>query len=244
MSLPNFNPANQGSFSGVITEVLKNYGLQLENSMPAVVQSYDRQKNTVLVTPAINVETTGGEFIQREAIELPVHVLGGGGIILSMPLVAGDTGWIIAGDRDIALFKQSLAVSNPNTRRQHKYSFGFFIPDKVNGISVSQADEDKFVIQTLDGKTKITLKKEEVIVKTDGEVEVEAESSIKAKTDGTLTAEAQSATITASTVTINGDVVVNGSITSTAATIGGVEYNGHVHVSAAAGVDTSAAKNP
>lgn len=239
MSLPNYNPANQGSLSGVLKEVLKNFGLQLECSTPAVVQSYNRQTNTVLVQPAINIETTGGEMIPRDTIELPVHCPFGGGIIMSFPLSEGDTGWIIAGDRDIALFKQSLSVSNPNTRRQHRYSFGFFVPDKVNGISISQQDENKFVLQTIDGKTKITLTKEEVKIKTDGEVEVEAEKGIKAKTDATLTAEAQSATITASTVTINGNVVVNGTLTAS-----GIEMTTHVHVSSGAGSDSSGPKNP
>ena len=240
---PNYNPANQGSLSGVLSEVLKNYGLQLECSMPAVVKSFDRAKNTAFVIPAINIEKTDGTFLQREAIELPVHTIGGSGIVLSTNLVQGDTGWIIAGDRDIALFKQSLAVSNPNTRRQHRYSFGFFLPDKVSGFTVSDSDKSKFVIQTLDGSTKITITNGEVQIVTDGTISAECKD-ISVTASGNLTAEAQSATITASTVTINGNVVVNGTVTATAAVIGGVEYNSHVHVSSVAGTNTSAAISP
>lgn len=219
MSRPNYNPANKNSLSGVIEEVLKNFGLQLENCMPAIVKSYDRANNIVSVQPAINIITTENESFSRDIIKLPVFSFGGGGIVIQSPLVEGNTGWIIAGDRDISLFKQSLSVSNPNTFRTHKLSFGFFIPDKVKGISVS--DSDCMVIQTLDGSTAITLK--------DGE--------IKIKTSGNLTAEANNATITASgnvsitspTTNITGNLVVSGTITGSDCLAGTISLLTHIH---------------
>lgn len=233
MSLPNYNPANADSLAGVLKEVLKNYGLSFECSMPAVVKSYDRTRNVALVQPAIRIKKTTGETVDREAIELPVHCPSGGDIVLSFPLKQGDTGWIIAGDRDIALFKQSLTISNPNTNRQHRLAFGFFLPDKVNGINISQDNANDFVIQTLDGATKIVL----------------GTSKVDVVTNGTLTGTCNSATITASqvdivgNVSITGTLAVSGAATAAEFTAGGIPYSSHVHTSSGSGYDTGTPKN-
>ena len=197
MALPNYNPSNKSTMSGVIAEVLKNFGLSLENCLPAVVVSYDRTNNIVEVQPAINTILTDGTAQPRDTIQLPVHLFGGAGIVISTPLSAGDTGWIIAGDRDIALFKQSLGVSNPNTYRTHKYSFGFFVPDKIKGITVAGGDDNALTIQTLDGTTRISL----------------MAGSVKVVSSNTVSVESTSLTITSPTVSIIGDLVVSGTIT-------------------------------
>ena len=236
---PNYNASNQFSMAGILEEVLKNYSLTLENCLPAVVVSHDRAANTVVVTPAIKTISTDGEANQRANITLPVHVFGGGGIVISTPLKQGDTGWIVACDRDITLFKQSLKVSNPNTYRTHKLSFGFFIPDKVKGFTVSGGDTNAFLIQTLDGSTKIAL--------SDGLVEIKTGGDIKAECTN-LTITASSCKITATTdiigdTTITGNLSVSSAITATGAITGtgvkditipaGVTLGTHTHGSPA-----------
>lgn len=197
--LPNYNESNTSSLSGILEEVLKNYSLNLENVLPAVVVSHDRATNTVVVTPAINMIGTDGEPIQRANLTLPVHVFGGGGIVISAPLQAGDTGWIIASDRDITLFKQSLKVSNPNTYRTHKFAFGFFMPDKIKGFTVQSGDDSAFLIQTLDGSTRIAL----------------SDGLVKIKTGGDIQADCSSLTITASSCKITGETEITGNTTIT-----------------------------
>lgn len=207
---PNYNASNQSSMSGILEEVLKNYSLNLENCMPAVVVSHDRTNNTVIVTPAINMITTDGEPMQRANITLPVHIFGGGGIIISTPLKEGDAGWIVACDRDITLFKQSLKVSNPNTYRTHKLSFGFFIPDKVKGFTVQSGDSNAFLIQTLDGSTRIALSDGLVKIKTGGDVVAECTN---------LTITASNCKITAMTDII-GDTTITGNLSVSGAIVG------------------------
>ena len=197
MSLPNYNPSNTTSLSGVLAEVLKNFGLSMENCMPAVVVSYDRATNIVEVQPAINTILTNGTTQPRDTIRLPVHTLGGAGLVVSVPLTAGNTGWIVAGDRDIALFKQSLGVSNPNTYRTHKYSFGFFIPDKIKGVTIASGDDDALTIQTLDGTTRISLKS----------------GSVKVVSSNAVTVDSTSLTITSPTVSIIGETTITGDLT-------------------------------
>lgn len=222
---PNYNESNQSSWAGILEEVLKNFALTQENCLPAVVVSHDRTNNTVTVTPAINTIGTDGTASQRANITLPVHIFGGGGIVISAPLKAGDTGWIIAGDRDITLFKQSLKVSNPNTYRTHKLAFGFFIPDKVKGFTVSGGDESAFLIQTLDGSTKIALSDGKVQIKTGGNIEAECSN---------LTITASSCKITAETeitgnVNITGDLTATGTITGTTDVIAAT-FSGKSHI--------------
>lgn len=219
MSLPNYNPSNSDTLSGVIAEVLKNFGLSLENCIPAVVVSYDRTNNVAVVKPAINTILTDGTPQERDTIKLPVHILGGGGLVVSVPLSSGDTGWIIAGDRDISLFKQSLGVSNPNTYRTHKFSFGFFIPDKIKGVSISSEDSSALTIQTLDGTTKISIES--------GKINIVSSAS--------LTINAPNVNITGN-AEITGDLTVTGTITGqtdvVAGTISGLS---HTHGGVTAG---------
>lgn len=211
MGLPNYNPSNADSLSGVIAEVLKNFSLSLENCMPAVVLSYDRANNTVEVQPAINTILTDGKEQARDVLRLPVHILGGNGIVITAPLKKGDTGWIIAGDRDISLFKQSLKVSNPNTYRTHKLGFGFFIPDKIKGVSVANEDENALTIQTLDGNTKISIQS--------GKVKIVSSDTIEASCSD-LTINGASVSINGES-TITGNVLIDGNLTVTGTIIHG-----------------------
>lgn len=230
MSQASYNPADKNSLSGVIQEVLRNYSLSLENCIPAVVVSHDRATNTVIVQPAINSVLTDGTPQARDKIKLPIHIFGGGGVVISAPLNAGDTGWIIAGDRDISLFKQSLAISNPNTYRTHKFSFGFFIPDKIKGFSVQSGDEGAFLIQTLDGTTRIAL--------SDGLIKVVSKSDVNVESPN-LTITGQNVSITGTT-TITGDLTVSGTITGQTDVIAaGISGKAHVHGGVTSGNATS-----
>ncbi len=224
--VPNFNPANRDNLSGVILEVLKNFSLSLENCLPAIVVSHDRVKNTVIVQPAINTILTSGNAQARDNIEIPVHIFGGGGVIISAPLKEGDTGWIIACDRDIALFKQSLTISNPNTYMTHKFSFGFFVPDKIKGFTVQEGEDNAFLIQTLDGTTRLALSDGIIKIASKEDVEVECVN---------LTATADNVIINGNTH-INGNLTVTGPITSQTDVISGtISGKLHTHSGVTAG---------
>lgn len=257
---PNYNPASKTNLPGIIDQVLKTFSLKLENCIPAVVLSHNRNKNTVVVRPAINSVLTDGTPQERNSIELPVHILGSNGVIISAPLQPGDTGWIIAADRDTTLFLQSLKTSNPNTYRTHQFSFGFFIPDKISGFTVQNGNENAFLIQTLDGTTRITLEsgKIEIISTTDVKVQCD-KLDAKATTSATLetdkldakattsaTLETETLTLKATNVIIEGtiqhtgDMTISGTITAATDVLGGgISLKTHTHTSAAPGVPTS-----
>ena len=99
---------------------------------------------------------TYDEVSKEPLSNIPVLTLCGGGIVLSFPVKAGDTGWLIAADRNISIFKQNLVESAPNDYRKHQYEDSFFIPDKINDINIT--DADTFYIQTLTGLTSFNFK--------------------------------------------------------------------------------------
>ena len=156
-SLPSYNPSDACSAEGGMN-IFKNYLLKLlECAIPCVVQGYDFSTNTVTVLPAVKMALTTGEYMQRSVIKLTAWKFHIGGFQIHYPIKTGDTGWIIAGDYDTNLFKQEKTVSDPNTYQKHKYQFGFFIPDAINGFNVSQDDKDRLVLQNEAGTEKISI---------------------------------------------------------------------------------------
>lgn len=156
-SLPSYNLSDTQSFEGGL-RIFQNHLLKLiEHCIPCVVQSYDANTNMVTVMPAIKMALTTGEYMQRSVIKVTAWKLHGGGFQIHYPIKAGDTGWLIAGDTDTSLFRQEKSISDPNTYQKHKYQFGYYLPDKINGFNVSDDDKERLVLQNDAGTEKISI---------------------------------------------------------------------------------------
>lgn len=158
----------------------------LQTCVPAIVkQVVDR--GTVIATPAVQQIGPNWENVPWADIKLPVHTPCGAGVLISCPVAVGDTGWIVAGDLDPSLFFKNLEPAKQNTLQRHKYQFGFFMPDKINGANISADDDGALVIAA--GGTKISIKS--------GKITVESTDELN---------------ITGKTVNINGssNVIING----------------------------------
>lgn len=143
-TIPNGNPADAETLDGLIDLLTDKISLNLEIVCPGIVQSYNKATNRAVIKPAITGVASQGQKVSKEPlIDIPVLRLSGGGCTLSFPLKEKDTGWLIACDRNISIFKQNLTESSPNTYRKHRYLDAFFIPDAINGIGT-----DVFTIQT------------------------------------------------------------------------------------------------
>lgn len=162
---PSFNPANSTNETGIFQEILKKFAKEFDVCLPAVVISYNRNTNIVTLQPAIDVVTTEGNKIQRAEVKVPVHTLAGGGFFFNFPLNEGDTGYILACDRDISIFKQNLEISNPNTNRYHCFEDSFFIPDKIRNFTIEEEDEGAVVLSSLNGTSKISLFSDKIVLK-------------------------------------------------------------------------------
>lgn len=157
-TIPAYNPADVNTLDGLNNVLQDKILMNMEKVLPGIVQSYDRNTNRATIQPAITGIASQGQKVAREPlINIPVFSMAGGGIVLSFPLKQGDTGWLIAADRNISIFKQNLEESAPNDYRKHTFQDSFFLPDKINDLSISNEDDGALVIQTTDGSAKFTL---------------------------------------------------------------------------------------
>ena len=111
-----------------INEAIKKAIKELQTCIPAIVKEV-KSRNQVIVSPAIQKTSPAWQALPWADIVLPVYAPQGGDGIISMPVSAGDTGWIIAGDLDPSLYFQN--PSKPATQNvfdRHNYQYGFFLP--------------------------------------------------------------------------------------------------------------------
>jgi hypothetical protein len=160
---PSLDPAYNGSLVGSITFAFQKLMQNINGMLPAQVISYDRDTNRAEVQILLTILTTDGSQVPRPKVaSVPVIIMGGGGFVLSFPLKPGNLGWILANDRDISAFLQNYTQSPPNTNRIKNFSDGVFIPDVMTGTTFAGSDSDAFVLQSLDGLTKISISDTEI----------------------------------------------------------------------------------
>lgn len=207
-----------------LDSTLYSHDLKFENMIPAVVVEYDRKNNKATVRPAISVVFMDGSVRPREElVEIPTLALGGGNFVISLPLKAGDLGWIHAADRDLSEFKKTLSISVPKHGVLHKFGQGMFIPDIFRQYTINQEDEGAMVIQSTDGATRISIRGDNIKITAPTGVVV----------DTPLT-----------TFTGNVNVSKNLNVAQSAtivgeATVSGIAVSSHGHISSSPGNRTS-----
>lgn len=166
-------PELLGSIEGIFDLWWAKKSKALEICVPAIFLGYDgddRSSGMAWVQPLVRkVLDKSGTTKSRKMLMLPVRQMQHGTFSIDVPLVRGDTGWIIAADRDttLALRKNSsiqsadsgiglhdsegrpLGNSGQQTPQKydfHKYSYGFFLPDKWGGVPLPQQLKDSLVI--------------------------------------------------------------------------------------------------
>lgn len=207
-TVPSHNPADENTLDGLNNILIDKILMGIQNVTPAIVQSYDKTTNRAIVKPAITGVASKGQKIPKEPyIDIPVLNISGGGFIISFPIKTGDTGWLIACDRNISLFKQNLQESAPNDYRKHKFEDGFFIPDKINNIPINNVDS--LLIKNEDGTVSLEL--------TNSTLNITGETNITGNTSiiGNLTV-STGATGVFATADSKSVTVTNGIITSIA----------------------------
>lgn len=218
------DPGERSRLWPALLSMLRQFEIRSDQLLPATVISYDRTANVATVQPLIMLVTVGGDTIQRHPLtQVPALSLGAGGFHIGFPIAPGDLGWIFAADRDMSLFKQSLAQSAPNSTRLHSFADGMFIPDVFRKYVINAEDADAMVVQTTDGTTRVS-------IRNDGTIKITAPTSI---------------TIDAPTAHFTGDVVIDKNLTveQNANIVGTLTNNGidvttHGHKSNGTGVRT------
>lgn len=160
-----YNPYAQ-NLSGIIDGAIRKYLQKFQTCIPAVVKEVIDRKH-VVVSPAVEQIDRNWKSVKWANIKLPVCTPCGSDIFVSFKLSAGDTGWIIAGDLDPTLFfNDHSKPQRQNTLERHRYQFGFFVPDSVNGFNIDSSEEG-LVIGSSDGKTSVIIGKEGLKIKSD-----------------------------------------------------------------------------
>jgi len=234
---------------GALLKAFRENELTSDQLIPATIVSFDRTKNVAVVQPLIQwVDVNNGLHNRSPMAGINVLSLGGGGFHISFPLIAGDLGWILAADRDISLFKQSLAESQPNTGRLHKFEDGWFIPDVFRQYTVNAAaDSSSMLIESLDGTTCIEIG--------NGIVNVVAPTGVKVTTP---TATFTQDVVVQRNLTVNNNATVNQNLSvqnnatvsqaltvnvqatlPSATTVSGINVSTHGHISSAPTIRTA-----
>jgi phage baseplate assembly protein gpV len=252
--IPSQNPADSADMASAFRMMFNKLLQNVDGGTPATVISYDRKRNVAKVKPQIRLLLTSGESFQpEEYAEIPVLSVGCSLFTINFPIKRNDLGWLIACDRDISLYLQTLKESPPNTKRLHKFSHGFFVPDTVRQYIINAEDEENMVIQSADGQLRIAIGSGKVKItaplvvvdapqtKITGRLEVDGATklndSLGVKGESTME----------SKISANGGLVASdaggGATLPSNTTIGGIKPVGHVHVSNAPGVNTGPMKD-
>lgn len=239
---PSYNPVAEESSAVAFEYVADNLLKQTNTCIPAIVEEYDREKNVVTVQPAISEAIAGGKYIERAKLKVPVFQPAGGGFVLSFPLTKGDTGWLIACDRDISLFKQQKTKINPNTYRTHSFEDSFFIPDFVRGFKPDDDMKDCLVLSRTDKSSKLVIGKDSINLLS-GAAQTELKSLVSKIQDisiegGTIKIKMDKIEIT-SDIIIKGNVEVDGDIKANEVEANGISLSSHVHGGVESGGSTT-----
>lgn len=206
---PSRDAADETSLGGVLRTMARKLVQNVDDCIPAVVTATDGRL-WATVQPQIMMLTTTGERIARAPIpRVPIFTPGAGGFVVSFPVKAGDFGWLKATDRDLSLFLQSLQSDVPNTRRQHSFSDGYFIPDVLRQWTLNGDDAARLVIQSADGSAVIAIGADKIKVKHGTLVEIDA-PTVTTSSDLTVGGKLT----TTGDADIGGKAVVTGSISS------------------------------
>ena len=143
----------------------------MESCIPAIFLGYqndDRNTGYAIVQPLVKIKTPV-DTVERGKYLLPIHHIQHGTFMVDAPLVKGDTGWIVAGDRDNTnVLAANSAIQGaesgigehdaqgvprgnqgpqePTQRNTHRFLYGFFLPDKWGGVPLPEEFKDSLVI--------------------------------------------------------------------------------------------------
>jgi hypothetical protein len=157
-------PENYSDLGDMLGSILSTFAKQMENMLPARVVSYDRVANTAIVKPLVKIILTASVQERMEIGPIPVFAAGAGNYLMNFPVAAGDLGWILANDRDVTNYMESLDLSEPRTYRSHSFNDSVFFPDSIRNFDTS-GEDGNMVIQNKDGSVRISLGQERIMVK-------------------------------------------------------------------------------
>lgn len=111
----------------LLRKAIKSSAIELHTAMPAIVQAFDPDLNTVDVQPAIKEDFGQGPVALPRLNAVPVAFPQGGGGILSFPIAVGDTVLLVFSERSIDQWWVKNELVDPLDKRTHSLSDAFAI---------------------------------------------------------------------------------------------------------------------
>ena len=199
--LPQYDRGKCKTELGFFQTLFRLKEVDKQGVIPAIVRSYDRKTGIATVQPIVTyvVDTKEGEkLIPRGTYDVSVIRFAHGGFVIDAPLFAGDTGWLIAADRNAKDAKEANSkilnadqddenppnegFKRPTAGSLRSFSWGFFIPDTWGDTELTK--NDGLVIKDVDGKNVIALN--------DGAIEIKRGNNIISISDNGITMEERS----------------------------------------------------
>jgi Phage protein Gp138 N-terminal domain len=209
---------NKNALLLAVRAALDGHQAGVWTALPAFVQSFNAAHLTVECQPTIQpqVRQPDGTWIDVTlplCVDCPVMFPGGGGFVLTFPLVAGNEGLLVFASRCIDSWWQNGGVQKQAEIRMHDLSDGFFIP--TGGMSNAKVPGNVSTTSTQlrssDGLTSIDLSAEHVITLTaPSGIVLNGPLSLLSTVSGQSTGATGSFTTpTGQVVTVQGGVITN-----------------------------------
>lgn len=149
-------------------EIMKNVRNNLRVALPGIIQSFNRIEQTVTVQPVLREEIIkpdqSTQVVQLPLLlDVPIYMPRAGDCILTMPIKQGDECLVIFSDMCIDAWWTYGGIQNQIEKRRHDLSDAIALtgiwsqPNRINGYSTDATE-----LRTLSGKTKISLKEDEI----------------------------------------------------------------------------------
>lgn len=164
--------------------------VDLRVAVPAIVQSFDAEKQFVTVQIAIREQIRTPYGPQNTEISplycIPIAPFRAGGFAFTLPIQAGDEGFLIFCDMAIDLWKARGGVQNQLVMRRHDLNDSFFLPggwsqprvlENYSTTSAQLRSDDGSVVVDV-AASGITLTAPKVTINSSGDVDITAQGAV------------------------------------------------------------------
>ncbi len=200
----------------VLERKLDKLSYRIRVAMPGIIRSFDAETQTVSVDVAIRERLSfdGKPFENVEIptlLQVPIAVPRAGNFVLTLPIKRGDECLLVFTDNCYDSWYESGEVSNQLDNRRHDLSDAI----AIIGIGsqpniVSDYSTDSAMLRSLDGKTYVELKDDEVNVVAPTKVLVQAEDVDVSATNVNING--SNVDIEGGTVNIDGNSTIEGRV--------------------------------
>lgn len=157
---------------------IKRFRDNLYTALPAVVEKYNSDKQTVDVTPTLNMTTNKGQELPWATLrDVQVMFPSAGGGLLSFPVKKGDTVLLVFSKNSLDAWKNGSG--NPvklNSKRSHSASDAIAIVGLYTTQTNLSPNPDDVELKFNDNS---------IILKEDGNIEIKTNSTIKIQNNST-----------------------------------------------------------